>query len=68
MQEYTLILEEVSLHQITRIERGAINPTIFTNPLFYFIYYVKLRNESKGTGKIIKPQHLNKIFIDCDIQ
>ena len=27
---------------------------------------MKLRNERTGKGKTIKPQHLNKIFIDCD--
>ena len=29
---------------------------------------MKLRNEPIGKGKTIKPQHLNKIFIDCDTQ
>jgi hypothetical protein len=29
---------------------------------------MKLRNEPTGKGKTIKPQHLNKIFIDCDAQ
>ena len=28
---------------------------------------MKLR-ETNTKGKIIKPQHLNKIFIDCDFQ
>ncbi len=29
---------------------------------------MKLRNEPIGKGKTMKPQHLNKIFIDCDTQ
>ena len=29
---------------------------------------MKLRNEPTGKGKNIKPQHLNKIFIDCGTQ
>ncbi|MBP6127481.1 hypothetical protein [Flavobacterium sp.] len=29
---------------------------------------MKLRNAPTGKGKTIKPQHLNKIFIDCDTQ
>ncbi len=29
---------------------------------------MKLRNEPTRKGKTIKPQHLNKIFIDCNTQ
>jgi hypothetical protein len=29
---------------------------------------MKLRNEPIRKGKTLKPQHLNKIFIDCNTQ
>jgi hypothetical protein len=37
--------------------------------LFFDIYSVKItKTEMIKKGKTIKPQHLNKIFIDCDTQ
>ena len=39
-----------------------------TSPLFFYIYYMKLRNEPIRKGKTIQPNQLNKIYIDFDIQ